>query len=580
MSARPLALMGSIAVLLATGAVPSLSASAADGNGGISLPPGFRATVFADHVGHARQMVVGPDGTLYVNNWSGRYYSGSPDPKGAFLVALKDTKGGGTADKIDRFGPTAEEGTHGGTGIYLYNDKIYAEQDDKIVRYDLPKGANVPSGKPEVVVSGLPITGDHPMHPFVIDANGNLFVDLGSATNACQEKNRSLQSTGIKDCPELDTRGGVWRYDANKTDQKFSPAERYATGLRNGEGLAFDAKGRLFATQHGRDQLYENFPQFYNQKQGATLPAEELVQLTKGADFGWPTCYFDATQDKLVLAPEYGGDGGKKVGACADKTRPIAAFPAHIAPNALVIYQGDMFPKAYKGAALLAFHGSWNRAPSPQEGFDVVVQPLEAGKPSAKYEVLADGFAGAIKTPKQAVHRPTGLAVAPDGALYISDDIQGTIWRVTYSGDKAAALKSAPAGAGASSASAEAVPPEGTHPDAGAPENAAALKPPAGTTKEEIALGSRIFHGQAKQGTCATCHGSNAEGLPIGPALVKKDWVWAGDGSLQGIEAIITSGVPEPKKHPGMMPPKGGAPLDEKDVKALAAYIYALNHQS
>ena len=170
-------------------------------------------------------------------------------------------------------------------------------------------------------------------------------------------------SPGIQPCTELNTRGGIWRYDANRTGQHFSPAERFATGLRNGEGIAFDAAGRILVTQHGRDQLRENWPHLYTPAQGANEPAEELVQLERGADYGWPDCYFDLDQHKLVLAPEYGGDGGKTVGLCADKRAPVAAFPAHWAPNDLLLYDGHQFPAAYQGGAFIAFHGSWNRAP-------------------------------------------------------------------------------------------------------------------------------------------------------------------------------------------------------------------------
>ncbi len=547
------------------------------GTGGLSLPQGFCATIFADHIGHARQMAVSPDGTLFVNTWSGAYYQDDKPVQGPFLVALADTTGGGKADRIARFGGTPETGDHGGTGIAYYNGYIYAETNDRIVRYKLTPGDLAPKGQPETVLSGLPTSGDHPMHPFLIDGNGVLYVDLGSATNACQERNRSLESPGINPCKELETRGGIWRYQADKLDQKFSPAARFATGLRNGEGFATDLKGRLYVTQHGRDQLHENFPQFFNQTEGEELPAEELVQLTKGADYGWPYCYFDAKQDKLMLAPEYGGDG-KKVGLCVDKTRPVAAFPAHWAPNDLTIYKADLFPKAYKGAAFIAFHGSWNRAPGPQGGYNVIVQPMEGGQPSGPWQVFADGFAGPDRNPGQARHRPSGLAVGLKGELYISDDTAGTIWRVTYTGDRDAKVSGAPP-VTAARAPGEGVPPESLHPDAGDPENAAKLTPPPGTTAAQIALGNKIFHGEAKGGTCATCHGSNAKGLPIGPSLIKSQWLWS-DGSLSGIEGTITNGVPQPKAHPGMMPPLGGAPLAPDDVKALAAYIYALNHRS
>ena len=106
-----------------------------------------------------------------------------------------------------------------------------------------------------------------------------MYVDVATATNACQVKNRQLESPGVDPCTELETRGGIWRYDANKTGQKFSPAARYATGIRNGEGFAFDSSGRLFVTQHGRDQLHANWPKLYKAEEEATLPAEELLLL-------------------------------------------------------------------------------------------------------------------------------------------------------------------------------------------------------------------------------------------------------------------------------------------------------------
>ena len=201
------------------------------------------------------------------------------------------------------------------------------------------------------------------MHPFVIDRQGNLYVDLGSATNSCQVQNRTLSSPGINPCTELETRAGTWRYDANRTGQHFSPAERFATGIRNGEGFAFDAAGRMYATQHGRDQLSENWPKLYRPEQGPDLPAEELVRLERGADYGWPECYFDGDQQKLVLAPEYGGDGGKTVGPCAQK-QARRFVPGPLGAQRSRDLRRTQFPNAYRGGAFIAFHGSWNRAPS------------------------------------------------------------------------------------------------------------------------------------------------------------------------------------------------------------------------
>ena len=113
---------------------------------------------------------------------------------------------------------------------------------------------------------------------------------------------------------------------------------------------------------------------------------------------------------------------------------PVATFPAHWAPNGVVFYTGDLFPAHYRGGAFIAFHGSWNRAPGPQGGYNVVFVPFSGGDAAGAYETFADGFAGAEKSPDRAIHRPSGVAVGPDGALYISDDKGGRLWRVTYRG--------------------------------------------------------------------------------------------------------------------------------------------------
>ena len=417
----------------------STSACAGD-NGGITLPNGFCATVFADTIGHVRHIVVASNGDVYVNTWSGPYYTGPTHP-GGFLVALRDTNNDGKADIIKRFGPDAQHKNGGGTGIGLYKGALYAEEGDtiakRIVRYAISTDSMTPtSATSETIVGGLPANGDHPMHPFAIDATGNIYMDVGTATNSCQIKNRTLESPGHKPCTELRTRGGIWRYDANKTNQKFSPTERYATGVRNAVGIAFDAGGQLYSTQHGRDQLFDNWTKLYTADQGQNLPAEELLKIEQGGDYGWPNCYFDGQQAKLVLAPEYGGDGGKAASDCATKKAPEAYFPAHWAPDGLLFYSGSLFPARYKGGAFIAFHGSWNRAPGPQQGYNVVFVPFASGKPvdPAKYEIFADGFAGAEKQPDRAVHRPAGVTQGPDGALYITDDKGGRIWKVTYKG--------------------------------------------------------------------------------------------------------------------------------------------------
>jgi mono/diheme cytochrome c family protein len=201
---------------------------------------------------------------------------------------------------------------------------------------------------------------------------------------------------------------------------------------------------------------------------------------------------------------------------------------------------------------------------------------LADGKAAGDYVVFADGFAGAHKDPGRAAFRPSGLAMGPDGSLYIGDDVHGRIWRVTYSGNAATdRLASAPAPAGASGASGSAVPPEGTHADAGraSPD----LPVPPDATKDQVALGDRIFHGEVSNGTCSGCHGSDAKGTPVGPDLTSGIWVW-GDGSLPAITKTVTDGVPRPRNYTGAMPPTGGAELSDADVKAVAAYVWAIGH--
>jgi glucose/arabinose dehydrogenase/mono/diheme cytochrome c family protein len=547
--------------------------SCAQDESGLQLPAGFCATVFAEGIGHARHLVVSPSGVVYVNTWSGDYYDFDKPHDGGFLVALQDKTGAGKADVIERFGETAQTGGFGGVGIGMYKGSIYAEINDRIVRYTLPAGSILPKNASETIVSKLPLGGDHPMHPFIIGADGSMYVDVATATNSCQAKNRQPKIPVDNPCTELETRGGVWRYDANKTNQVFSPAERYATGIRNAEGFAFDSTGHLFVTQHGRDQLHSNWPDLYKPEEEATLPAEELMLLKSGGDYGWPECYYDGAQKKLVLAPEYGGDGGKAVGVCANKIGPAAAFPAHWAPNGMVRYQGKNFPSRYRNGVFIAFHGSWNRAPYPQGGYNVVFQPLDGDHASGTCEIFADGFAGAKKTPEGATYRPAGLAVGPDGALYISEDIHGRIYRIVYNGDPAGPApkgtpcpsNSAPAGNVVASS---AEPPEIDT------EN---LPVPEGSTADMVALGARIYHGQVGGAGCTGCHGADGTGSQRGPSLTSQERLWS-DGSFAGILKVIKEGVPHPKKYPIAMPPMGGAQLSDTQASALAAYVWGFSH--
>ena len=147
---------------------------------------------------------------------------------------------------------------------------------------------------------------------------------------------------------------------------------------------------------------------------------------------------------------------------------------------------------------------------------------------------------------------------------------------MTWQGGTAAALASAPSPKGSTASSGNVLPPEGIHPNAG--RAASALPVPSGATRQQLALGRRIFEGQAAGGTCAGCHGADAKGTSVGPNLASGKFLWS-DGSLAGIKRTIEQGVAHPKQSTGAMPPKGGAPLSPQDVSAVAAYVWALGHQ-
>lgn len=390
------------------------------GNAGLTLPKGFGALLTATNLGQARHLVVNSNGDVYVKLDRVRNNGG--------IVKLRDTNGDGKADETSGFG------NFGGTGIAIKNDYLYASSNSEVYRYKLNANNQVENpDKPQLIITGLIDRRQHNSKSIALDNNGNIYVNIGAYSNSCQEQDRANGSKGIDPCPILDSAGGIWQFKADKENQTYKDGILYATGLRNVVGLDWNNEvNELFVMQHGRDQLFQMFPELYNEKQGAELPSEELFMIKKGANCGWPYCYYDHLQNKKVLAPEYGGDT-KKTGRCDGMEKPLVAFPGHLAPNALLFYTGKMFPEKYRNGAFIAFHGSWNRSPK-QEGFYVVFVPFKNGKPNGDWEIFANGFAGTqtVESSRQAKYRPCGLAQAPDGSLYISDDNKGNIWRIIY----------------------------------------------------------------------------------------------------------------------------------------------------
>lgn len=399
---------------------PAIAAKCAPGNDGLTLPAGFCATVFAKNLGAVRHITVAPNGDLFANVSGGRRATG---PAG--IVALRDRDGDGVADT------TARIGSASGTGIVYHDGMLFADAGPTIVRWRVPAGSLIATGAAEPVVTGLP-GGGHSARTMAIGAGNALFVNVGSASNSCQVQDRGNRSPGEMPCRELATRAGTWRYSTTGTNQPHVAGARFATGIRNGMGLAVHPSGTLHVTQHGRDQLTQNWGR--DEVYGAENPGEVLLAARQGDDFGWPHCYYSHETKSLVLAPEYGGDG-TAVGRCSTAKREVAAFPGHWAPMSILFYSGRQLPARYRNGAFIAFHGSWNRAPQPQAGYNVVFQPMDAaGKATGNYEVFANGFAGADVSPGGATHRPIGLAQAPDGGIYISDDKGGSIWKIVYTG--------------------------------------------------------------------------------------------------------------------------------------------------
>ena len=346
--------------------------------GKLHLPSGFHISIFADTEQSPRMMTFSPGGVLMVTAMDD-----------GTVLALPDPRHTGKADKV----VTVLKGLNGPHGIAFHNGGLYIAEVNKIVRYDWDE-AHLGASNPRHVAD-LPSSGGGHMTRTLLFANGKLYASAGSSCNVCQES---------------DSR----RATVTEMNDDGSGGRIFARGLRNAVGLAYNQKTEsVWATCNGRDWL------------GDDLPPDEIFDLGKsGGDFGWPWCYGDRVPDT-----KYSKDAPAH---CSNVVPPKVNLQAHSAPLGLAFYNGSMFPKPYQGDLFVAFHGSWNR--SVPTGYKVVRIKL---KDQTQPEGVADFITGwmppgATKSTKPA-GRPVGIVIGADGSMYISDDNNGAIYRVTYS---------------------------------------------------------------------------------------------------------------------------------------------------
>ena len=284
----------------------------------------------------------------------------------------------------------------------------------------------------------------HRARNIAIGTDGALYVNVGSQTNSCQKKDRTAESPGNDPCTELETRAGIWRFDANKAGPELlarravrhrHPQRRWASTVRPDDGA-------LFATQHGRDQLHDNWPKVFptTTQYQANNPGEELLQVSQGDDFGWPYCYYSMEEKKLVTAPEYGGDG-KKTDRCEGKKRRRRRLPWALgadvaccstrAPSSREVSRRRVhrLPRFVEPRA-----GAAGRLP---RGL-----PADGGRStSGEFETFADGFAALPPERSSPARRsivPSGWRRAPTARSTSRTTWAGGCIRITYGSAPAA----------------------------------------------------------------------------------------------------------------------------------------------
>ncbi len=346
--------------------------------GVVSIPPGWTISVYAKDLGGVRFMGVRPsDGTLFAADAGGR------------LLALTD--GGDGSGPQTRIFAT---GLNRPTSVAFYNDWVYVGETNAITRFRAPNNALTPVGSREVVVPDLPGGGNHWTRTVAFGADGRLYVSIGSTCNVCEEQDSR--------------RAAIMVYDPDGKNGRL-----FATGLRNAVGLAFEpGSGQLWATVNGRDGI------------GDDTPPDDLRTVNDGTFYGWPYCYAGKTPN-----PEYRNVAAEK---CKDVPPNARSLQAHSAALGLTFGDALAAPQIYRDSIYIAYHGSWNR--TLKTGYKVVRIPFVDGKAGQAEDFAVGWLPGGADNPGRVWGRPVGVTVGRDGALYVSDDSTGTIYRLAASG--------------------------------------------------------------------------------------------------------------------------------------------------
>ncbi len=340
----------------------------------LRLPPGFGVDIYADNVEDARSLTLGPDNTVYVGTRrAGKVY------------ALVNRNRAARAEEV----VVLADGLNSPNGVSVRDGALYVVENHRVVRFPDVAQHLRDKPKPEIVYDKLPTESSHGWRYAKFGPDQKLYVAVGAPCNICK--------------PDPDRHALILRMNADGTG-----AEPYARGIRNSVGFDWHPQTKeLWFTDNGRDWM------------GDDQPPDELNHAPKaGMHFGYPYCHGGDIAD-----PEYG-----KEKACTAFEPPALKLAPHTASLGVRFYTGDKFPERYRNGLFIAEHGSWNR--SEPMGYRIMFVPLQNGKP-AGYEVFAQGW---LQGGRNVWGRPVDLLGMPDGALLVSDDRAGVVYRVVYNG--------------------------------------------------------------------------------------------------------------------------------------------------